>query len=262
MNILVCVKPVPNPEKYADIKIDPSTKRLIREGVPSIINPADRNALEEALLLREQQGGKVTVLSMAPETAADRMTECLAMGADEAFILSDKTFAGADTFGTSKTLAKAASLIGDFDLILFGNESADGATAHVPVQVAEWLGLPHLSRISSIEAENEAFIVSRKGDSGKQRFRIKMPCVLAVNSDINKPRFVNAMGLIKAKKKPLNVWNCADLGLDPQEVGIGGSPTKAGALLAPDMNRSGESLGTDAETIAERIARFIGKTGA
>lgn len=270
MNILVCVKPVPDPEKYGELRIDQETKRLVREGIPTIINPSDRNALEEALKLREAHGGKVTVLSMAPEFAKDRMLECLAMGADEACLLSDKAFAGADTYVTSLILAKAverleslegAESAGKFDLILMGNESADGATAHVPVQLAEWLGMPRLCRVCSIEDADEGFKVWKKGDEGRMAFAIKMPCLLAVTGDINKPRFVNAMGLIKAKKKPLNIWSNEELGLEAEGLGLDGSPTKAGKLITPDMKRQSQDLGKEPEEIAEAIIGIMKKAG-
>ena len=261
MNILVCIKPVPDPERYGELKIDMDTKRLIREGTPSVVNPSDRNALEEALKLREKSGGKVTVLSMAPEFTRDKLTECLAMGADEAFLLSDAAFGGADTYATSYVLAKAIERLGAFDLILFGNESADGATAHVPVQVAEWLSLPHLCRVVEITEEDPGFRVCRKGDGRRLVFAIGKPCVLAVSSGINKPRFINAMGIIKAKKKPLTVWSNEDLGLDIDRIGLQGSPTQPGELITPHMERSSEVLGTDPEEAADKIIALMKKAG-
>ncbi|MGN0702771.1 MAG: electron transfer flavoprotein subunit beta/FixA family protein [Lentihominibacter sp.] len=261
MNILVCIKPVPDPLKYGELKIDRETKRLVRDGIPTVVNPADRNALEEALRLRERSGGKVTVLSMAPEFSKDRLTECLAMGADEAFLLSDIAFGGADTYATSYVLAKAIERLGEFDLILFGNESADGATAHVPVQVAEWLSLPHLCRVVEITEENSGFRVCRKGEVGKLVFAIDKPCVLAVSSGINKPRYVNAMGIIKAKNKPLTVWSNEDLGLDADRLGLQGSPTQPGELITPQLKRSSEVLGTNPEEAAEKIIALIKKAG-
>lgn len=261
MNILVCVKPVPDPERYGDLRIDNETKRLVREGIPTVVNPADKNALEEALKLKEEQGGNITVLSMAPEFSKDRLTECLAMGADEAYLLSDAAFGGADTYATSFVLAKAIEKLGTFDLILFGNESADGATAHVPVQVAEWLGLPHLCRVIDIIRTVSGFRVCRKGDSGRLVFGIEGPCVLAVSSEINKPRFVNAMGIIKAKKKPITIWSNEQLGLDTDSIGLKGSPTQPGDLIEADMRRGSEVLGTEIDEVADKIAGLIKKAG-
>jgi len=280
MEILVCIKPVPDPDKYGDLRIDPETKRLVREGVPAVINPADKNALEEALRLREQFGGSVTVLSMAPAFSRDRMVESLAMGADRAFLLSDPLFGGADTYVTSRVLAEAVRKIAasseaaeaagapGFDLILAGNESADGGTSHVPAQLAEWLELPHICGARSLEvapvcgeaagdasgAEADAVLrAACKSEEGNLIFECPLPAVVAVGREANKPRLVNAMGIIKARKKPLTIWSNEDLGLDPGSLGLGGSPTKAGQLFEPDLGREGASLGDDPEAAAVRI---------
>ena len=303
MEILVCIKPVPDPDKYGDLRIDPETKRLVREGVPTVINPADKNALEEALRLREKFGGSVTVLSMAPAFSRDWMVESLAMGADRAFLLSDPLFGGADTYVTSRVLAEAVRKIADsseassevpaaapeasaeateaagvpgFDLILAGNESADGGTSHVPAQLAEWLELPHICGARSLEVDStggeaagdasgaEADAVLRaacKSEEGTLIFECPMPAVVAVGREANKPRLVNAMGIIKARKKPLTIWSNEDLGLDPESLGLGGSPTKAGQLFEPDLGREGASLGDDPEAAAVRILELIEKAG-
>ena len=288
MEILVCIKPVPDPDKYGDLRIDPETKRLVREGVPAVINPADKNALEEALRLREQFGGSVTVLSMAPAFSRDRMVESLAMGADRAFLLSDPLFGGADTYVTSRVLAEAVRKIAasseaaeaagapGFDLILAGNESADGGTSHVPAQLAEWLELPHICGARSLEvapvcgeadgdacgAEADAVLrAACKSEEGDLIFECPLPAVVAVGREANKPRLVNAMGIIKARKKPLTIWSNEDLGLDPGSLGLGGSPTKAGQLFEPDLGREGASLGDDPEAAAVRILELIEKAG-
>ena len=288
MEILVCIKPVPDPDKYGDLRIDPETKRLVREGVPAVINPADKNALEEALRLREQFGGSVTVLSMAPAFSRDRMVESLAMGADRAFLLSDPLFGGADTYVTSRVLAEAVRKIAasseaaeaagapGFDLILAGNESADGGTSHVPAQLAEWLELPHICGARSLEvapvcgeaagdasgAEADAVLrAACKSEEGNLIFECPLPAVVAVGREANKPRLVNAMGIIKARKKPLTIWSNEDLGLDPGSLGLGGSPTKAGQLFEPDLGREGASLGDDPEAAAVRILELIEKAG-
>ena len=279
MEILVCIKPVPDPDKYGDLRIDPETKRLVREGVPAVINPADKNALEEALRLKEQFGGSVTVLSMAPAFSRDRMVESLAMGADRAFLLSDPLFGGADTYVTSRVLAEAVRKIAasseaaeaagapGFDLILAGNESADGGTSHVPAQLAEWLELPHICGARSLEVApvcGEADAVLRaacKSEEGNLIFECPLPAVVAVGREANKPRLVNAMGIIKARKKPLTIWSNEDLGLDPGSLGLGGSPTKAGQLFEPDLGREGASLGDDPEAAAVRILELIEKAG-
>lgn len=278
MEILVCIKPVPDPDKYNDLAIDPETKRLVREGVPTVINPTDKNALEAALQLREQFGGRVSVLSMAPEFCRDKMTEALAMGADQAYLLSDPAFGGADTYVTSLVLAEgnrkiletfaADGAVPAFDLILAGNESADGATSHVPAQLAEWLELPHICGVRELEAGGpaedpgpETLRAVRKSEEGSLIFACPLPAVISVTREINKPRLVNAMGIIKARKKPLVIWSNEDLGLDPDRLGLTGSPTKAGRLFTPDLARSAAPLGDEPEAAALRILELIGKAG-
>ncbi|MDR1028734.1 MAG: electron transfer flavoprotein subunit beta/FixA family protein [Clostridiales Family XIII bacterium] len=260
MQILVCVKPVPDPEKYDLLMIDPETRRLIREGIPTVINPADKNALEAALRIKDTTEASITVLSMAPDFCADRIRECLAMGADEAYLLSDIRFGGADTYATSRTLMKGIETIGLApDLILAGNESADGATAHVPVQLAEWLGLPHIANVSSIERDTRAgqapgaasWIIHKKAEQGHIRYRARPPILLSVERNSNRPRIVSALGVVKSKKKKLEILRFDALDVSSDTVGYAGSPTKAGALSIPDLSRTGQRVaGTPAEIAA------------
>lgn len=275
MNILVLIKPVPDPEKYSEIKIDPQTKRLVREGVATVINPTDRNALEAALEIRDAKAARgeensVSVLSMAPGFNRDKIVECLAMGADEAYLLSDIAFGGADTYATSYVLAegirKVETLKGrGFDLILAGNESADGATAHVPVQVAEWLGISHISRVCSLSIEEKLIKPVKRSEDVLLSFEGEGPVVLAVTRDINKPRFVNAMGIVKARKKPLTIWSAKDMNLDPVKLGLEGSPTKPGRLIIPQLGRTAKELvgsgNADASDAAKAILSVIRKAG-
>ncbi|MBI9108367.1 MAG: electron transfer flavoprotein subunit beta/FixA family protein [Spirochaetales bacterium] len=270
MNIGVLVKPVPDPEQYNTITIDPQTKRLNREGVPSIVNPADKCAIEEALRLKEKFGGKVVVFGMAPPDGREKLLECLAMGADEAVLVSDRAFGGADTLATSYTLVKAlekkAAEGGSFDLILAGNESADGATGHVPAQVGEQIGYNHLSGIVKIESGSESepstLTVFQKYENGKNEFTIKLPAVIGVSRDINKPRYTSAMGVIKAKKKPFDIYDTINLEHDKERIGLAGSPTKAGAIFSPDTRRKSEELSGSPEEIAEELVKRIKATGA
>lgn len=267
MKILVLVKPVPDPEKYNELRIDPETKRLVREGVQAVINPTDKNALEAALVLRDGriaagEESSVTVLSMAPEFSRDKLVECLAMGADDAYMLSDRAFGGADTYATSYVLAEGVKKIAeekgsDFDLILAGNESADGATAHVPVQMAEWLGMTHISRVCSIEAEDRTIRAVKRSEDVLLTFEGEGRAVLAVTRDINKPRLINAMGIVKARKKPLTIWTNADMKLDESLIGLKGSPTQPGRLITPDLGRAGQPLVDHADATAEDAAKAI-----
>ena len=270
MNIGVLVKPVPDPEQYNNITIDPQTKRLNRAGVPSIVNPADKCAIEEALQLKEKFGGKVVIFGMAPPDGREKLLECLAMGADEAVLISDREFGGADTLATSYTLVKAiekkAAEGGVFDLILAGNESADGATGQVPAQVGEQLGCNHLSAIVEItvdgDSKPEVLTVLQKYENGKNEFDIRLPAVIGVTRDVNKPRYTSAMGVIKAKKKPFDTYDCAALSPDMSRIGLAGSPTKAGAIFSPDTGRKSEELSGSPEEIAEELVKRIKAAGA
>ncbi len=270
MNIGVLVKPVPDPEQYNSITIDPETKRLNRAGVPSIVNPADKCAIEEALQLKEKFGGKVVIFGMAPPDGREKLLECLAMGADEAVLVSDREFGGADTLATSYTLVQAvkkkSSESEAFDLILAGNESADGATGHVPAQVGEQIGFNHLSGIVRIDADGEGtpevLTVFQKNENGKNEFDIKLPAVIGVTRDITKPRYTSAMGVIKAKKKPFDTYDASNLEHDKERIGLAGSPTKAGAIFSPDTGRKSEELTGNPEEIAEELVKRIKASGA
>ena len=269
MNIGVLVKPVPDPEQYNSITIDPETKRLNRAGVPTIVNPADKCAVEAALQLKEKFGGRIVLFAMAPPEGREKLMELLAMGADEAVLVSDRAFGGADTWATSYTLVKA---IGKktaedeaFDLILSGNESADGATGQVPAQVGEFIGYNHLSAIVHIDADGdeapESLTVFQKFEKGKNEFQIKLPAVLGVTRDINKPRYTSAMGVIKAKKKPFETYDCEALSPDMALIGAEGSPTKAGAIFTPDTGRKAVELTGSPEEIADELVKRIKATG-
>ncbi len=267
MKILVLVKPVPDPEKYNEIEIDKHTKRLVREGVPTVVNPTDRNALEAALQIRDAKSAlgeesTLAVLSMAPEFSRDKILECLAMGADEAYLLSDRAFGGADTYATSYVLAQGIKKIeaekaADFDLILAGNESADGATAQVPVQVAEWLGISHISRVCRLQVDGDIIRAVKRSEDFMLSFEGEGPAVLAVTRDINRPRFVNAMGIVKARKKPLTIWSNEEMKLEETRLGLDGSPTKPGELVLCSMDRAGQPLVDKPDATAEDAARAI-----
>lgn len=255
LNIAVCIKSVPDPEQYDNMKIDPVKKTLVRSQIASIINPTDKHALELALQLKEKFGGKVAVVTMAPPSAEKELKEALAMGADEAYFLSDRKLGGADTLATSYSLSKALGKIGQFDLILAGNESADGSTSHVPSQLGEWMGIPHIMEVVDYQSDDERKAkVKKKIENGYAEYEITLPAVIAVTRDINQPRYISAMGIIKAKNKKLEVLSADDLvDLDSNYIGLDGSPTKAGELRILDMKREGELI----EGTEEEIAKFI-----
>lgn len=262
LKIVVCIKPVPDPQYYDKVSIDPKTKRITRDGIPTIINPVDKNSIEAALQFKKIYGSKVTVITMAPPNAVENLREALAMGADEGVLLSDRAFGGADTLATSYTLAKGIEKLGDFDIIFCGAESADGATAQVSSQLGECLGVPHLWNVFSLEDENEECMrVKTKIENGFMEWNIKTPCLLGVARELNKPRFISAMGIIKAKNKPVSTWGKADLNVEEERLGLTGSPTKAGAIFTPDLKRKGEMLTGSAEEMVDTIIEKLRVAG-
>jgi electron transfer flavoprotein beta subunit len=258
LNIAVCIKSVPDPNCYEKITIDLQTKTITRKGIPTIINPVDKNALEAALQVKEKYGGKVTVICMAPPEAKNELYEAMAMGADEAVLLSDRAFAGADTLATSYTLAQGLSTLGHLDLVLTGTESADGATAQVPAQLAEWLGIPHLWNVKEFEMAAEHEIHAKvKMDNAVGEYSIQLPALLAVSREVNKPRYTTAMGVMKARKKPLAVISKNELQLDENRIGQAGSPTWSGDIFIPSLARKGQDLtGTPEEIVTGLIAKL------
>jgi electron transfer flavoprotein beta subunit len=281
LSIAVCIKPVPDPAHYDKIRIDPVRKTVVREGIPTIINPSDKHAIEAALQLRGE-GDTVTVITMAPPNAAETLRDALAMGADAAILLTDRAFAGADTWATSYTLAAGLRKAGVFDIVVTGTESADGATTQVPAQLAEWLGWPHLWNVVKIEkigaeslkvrtkAENEwsdyqiglpCLLVRTKAENEWSDYQIGLPCLLAVSRESNKPRLTSLMGVMKAKKKSLTVWTRADLDVEDGSLGIGGSPTQPGAIFEPEMGRKGIALTGDAEEIVNVLVEKLREAG-
>ena len=274
MNILVLLKPVPDPEQERDIQIDTGSGRIVREGVKHVIDPESRNALEAALQLAKKPGGEpgfVAALAMAPAQMKDKLTEALAMGADEAYLLSDKAFGGADTYATSYTLAAAgrrfeAQKERQFDMILARTSSSDGGTSHVAVQTAEWLGRTHISNVCSIELPDSAaggalIRAVKRSEEVMLTFEGEGPAVIGVTRDINKPRLVTAMGIIKARKKPLTVWNIEDLVIDPDKAGLAGSPTKPGRLFKPETGRTAKEPWETPEEAAAGILEIIREAG-
>jgi len=262
LNIVVFVKPVPDPAYYHKISVDPVKKTLMRDGIPAVINPTDQNALEYALNMKEQYGGNVIVISMAPLFSQGVLKKCLAMGADKAYLISDKAFGGADTFSTSYTLSKAMEKTGvKADLLLCGNESADGATSHVPSQIGEWLGCPHIANVSSIEIADGKALVSKKMESGSITYKVKLPALFAVGRDSNSPRLATAYGIVMLRDKKIEILTKDDLDVDGSMIGLEGSPTQAGELITLNMKRSSKEITGDEKEIAQEIYSLIKKSG-
>ena len=223
MKIVVCVKQVPDTH---EVRIDPATGTLIREGVPSIMNPDDKAGLEAALRLKDEVGARVTALSMGPPQAEAVLREALAMGADEACLITDRAFGGADTLATSTTLAAAIRTMAP-DLVITGRQAIDGDTAQVGPQIAELLGIPNASYAEHIELDGEALNVRQQFDGATHLTRLTLPCLVTAIGELNQPRYMTPKGIFEAwREKQIRVLTRADLALDEGDIGLKGSPTR------------------------------------
>ncbi len=255
MDILVCVKQVPDAK---DVRLDPQTNTLAREGVEAIMNPFDRHALEEAVCLKEQLGGKVTVLSMGPPQAENVLREAIACGADEGVLVSDRAFAGADTWATSYTLARAIKTVGDFDLILCGKQAIDGDTAQVGPGLASRMGFPYVTCVQKTrEATRSSIKVERMMDDGYDLVQLPLPALLTVVKDINEPRVPSLKGKMKAKKACIKVLSAADIGAEKQYIGLAGSPTQVVNVFAPAPRGDRKVFSGTAEEQVDQLVEQI-----
>lgn len=257
MKILVYVKQVPDTD---DVQLDPKTGNLRREGVKSILNPLDANAVEVALQLREKHGGTVCAICMGPPQAEDVLKKVLGMGCDEAYLLSDRAFGGADTLATSYTLAKAAEKIGDYDLLLFGRHAIDGDTAQTGPAVAAHLGIPQITLAGSVELSDGWVCCDRMLGDSRQRVRAKLPALVTVCGDINKPRYASPINIMKAAKKPRFTWNADDMGCDKTRTGAAGSPSATKGVFEPEKRCTDTVYLTgDPEAAAKAFADALAK---
>jgi len=259
MYIIVCIKQVPDTEELGKVNVDPQTNTLRREGVPSIINPFDENALEEALRIKEKRGGEITVLSMGPPQAEEALRKALAMGVDRVILLSDKAFAGADTLATSYTLAMAIKKIGKFDLILSGKQAIDGDTAQVGPGIAEWLEIPQLTYIRKLEINGNKIRAERVLEDSFEVVETPLPVLVTVTKDINDPRYPSLRGLLKAKKEKIPLWNKNDLAVRKERIGMDGSPTQVIKIFTPQPPQKGEILSGEISEVANRLVEEMEK---
>ena len=252
MNIVVLVKQVPN---TTEVKIDPKTGNLIREGIESIINPEDRHALEAALQIKDQVGGQITVISMGPPQAAEALCECLAMGADKGVLLTDKAFAGADTWATSSVLGLAIQKLKDYDIVIAGRQAIDGDTAQIGPQVAELLGIPQLTYVNSLEVQEGKVIAERNIEGGCEHIEAPMPVLVTVLTSLNEPRYPTVAGMIDASlgRIPIEVWNTADIGTTVQDVGLAGSLTQVMRTFTPKEARDTKFLEGSPNAVADQL---------
>ncbi|RJR38654.1 MAG: electron transfer flavoprotein subunit beta/FixA family protein [Deltaproteobacteria bacterium] len=251
MKIVVCIKQVPETQ---DVRLDPVTHTLKREGIKSIINPFDLYALEEGLRVKESQGGTVTVLTMGPPQAEEALREALGLGADAAVLLSDRAFAGADTWATALTLAKAVEKLGGADLIFTGKQAIDGDTAQVGPMMASIMNISLASwaRKVSFNTAGKAE-VERLLDHGYDAVEVDLPALISVTKEINEPRLPSFKAKLKAKKEPIPVWGLADLGLNAAEVGLAGSFTQVVKVFPPPARGTSETWEGSPQDLAARL---------
>jgi electron transfer flavoprotein alpha/beta subunit len=256
VNIIVCIKQVPD---TAEVKINPETGTLIREGVPSIVNPFDMHAIEAALQIKERGGGKITVLTMGPPQAESALREALSMGADEALLLSDRAFAGSDTWATSYVLSKAISKLNP-DIIICGKQAIDGDTAQVGPEVAEFLNIPHISYVRKIDDITQSSIrIQRLMDEGYDVVESSLPMLMTVVKELNEPRLPSLKGKMAAKKAEIKKWSFSDIQADENKLGIKGSPTQVKNVFAPELRKDRKMLeGTPEEQVDALIQELRG----
>jgi electron transfer flavoprotein beta subunit len=253
MKIVVMIKQVPDTN---EVKLDRRTGTLIREGVPSIINPEDKNALEEALKVKEALGATVVVVSMGPPQAEDALREALAMGADQAILLTDRAFAGADTWATATTLGMALQKIGDFDLVLAGRQAIDGDTAQVGPQLAEYLKVPQVTYVREFTIADSKVVAQRILEDGYEEIEATLPALLTITKEANEPRYPHAGAIMSAyREREVAHWGAEDIEADPERIGLKGSPTQVKRSFTPPPKEPGQVIkGAPAEAAKDLVA--------
>ncbi|MDR1346201.1 MAG: electron transfer flavoprotein subunit beta/FixA family protein [Bacteroidales bacterium] len=253
MNIVVCIKQVPD---TTEIKINPETGTLIRDGVPSIMNPDDKGGLEMALMLKDTCNAHVTVITMGPPQAESILREAFAMGVDRAILLTDRRFAGADTLATSHALAGALRTL-DFDLIITGRQAIDGDTAQVGPQMAEHLQLPQISYVAGLTCNDSNLLtVKKETEEGYQILEVELPCLLTVLATANKARYMSVQGIMESFDKEMEIWDADKIEVDKEKLGLKGSPTRVKKSFTKAQKGAGEVFEVDAE---EAVGIIISK---
>lgn len=253
MKIIVCIKQVPD---TTEIKIDPVKGTLIREGVPSIMNPDDKGGLELALRMKEQYGAEVTVITMGPPQADLILREAFAMGADRAILLTDRKFAGADTLATSYALAGAIRTM-EYDLIIAGRQAIDGDTAQVGPEMAEHLGLPQVSYVTDARKEGDRLVVRKESEESVQTLEVEGPCVLTVLASAFPARYMSVAGIMEAYEREVELWSADRIDVDEERLGLKGSPTKVFQSFPKALKAPGEQFEGSAEEAVELIVRKL-----
>ena len=252
MKIVVCIKQVPD---TTEVKLDPKTNTLIRDGVPSIINPDDKAGIEAALTLKEQLGGTVTVVCMGPPQADVALREALAMGCDDAILMSDRAFGGSDTYATAHVIAAGLETL-DYDLIITGRQAIDGDTAQVGPQIAEQLGIPQVSYAAEVKtAEDGAVVVKRQFEDRYQLLKVKTPCLITALSELAQPRYMTVSGIVNAYNKEVKVLTFEDVknNLNPDFIGLKGSPTNVKQSFTKQVKGAGTVINVSADEAVKTI---------
>jgi electron transfer flavoprotein beta subunit len=256
MKIAVLIKQVPN---TTDVKIDPETNTLKREGVESVINPFDAYAIEEGVRIKEKLGqGEVIVISMGPPQAEDALREAISLGCDKAVLLSDRKFAGSDTWATSYTLSQAIKKLGDIDLVICGKQASDGDTAQVGPGISTHLNIPQVTYVKKIESiDKSKATVERMTEEGFDIIELPLPAVITVVKEINEPRLPSLKGKMKAKKAEITKWTAEDLGCDEEKIGLDGSPTRVVKIFTPPPREKGRMLEGEPSDISKELAELL-----
>lgn len=258
MDIIVCVKQVPDPE---NAKMDFETGKVIREGVKNIINPFDLYAIEEAIRIKEKIGGSVTVISMGPPQAEEALREAIAMGADRAFLISSMTFAGADTLATSYTLAMGIKYAGRFDLIICGKQAIDGDTAQVGPGIAAHLNIPEITFVRKIDEITDKYILAeRMVEGGYEILKSPLPCLISVVKEINIPRLPSLKGKMNSKKAVIPIITENELQIETRKIGEKGSPTQVIKVFSPELKKEG-LIFKDVEIGIQKVIEAFEKMG-
>ncbi|MBP7087790.1 MAG: electron transfer flavoprotein subunit beta/FixA family protein [Candidatus Omnitrophica bacterium] len=259
MKIIVCIKQVPD---TTDVKIDPKTNTLIREGVLSVVNPFDMYALEEAVRLKERFGGHTTVITMGPPQAEGALREALSLGIDSAVHLCDRSFAGSDTWATSLILAKAIEKIADYDLIICGKQASDGDTAQVGPGIATHLNLPQATYVRKIDTIHldtnpKIIVLERLLEDGYELIELQLPALITVVKEINEPRLPSLRGKMAARKASITAWGNKDLNIEENKIGLSGSPTQVVKIFTPPPKPGGKIFEGEPDKVVEELIREI-----
>lgn len=264
MHIVVCIKQVPD---SAQIRVHPVTNTIMRQGVPAIINPYDLFSLEEALRIKDQVGGRVTVLTMGPPQAEAALRKCISFGADDAILVTDRAFAGADTLATSYALAAAIQRISQdqaVDLVLAGKQTIDGDTAQVGPGIAKRLDLQlltYVSKIVSLDPIAREIVIQRRAEGGVQVLQTKLPCLITMLEGSNEMRFATMENMFRAARHPIRTWDRAAAGIeDVSKIGLKGSPTVVSKVFAPKPNaRRAEIITAEGDEARDLAVTLVGK---